>query len=206
MGYPGVVAAQHRGVGPLSLARQASCDTGRIVLHVSPRGDSNSQRGLRTAAPDPPGGERRERTCRPGPHRGATPGTTHAVSSTARESNPALSLGRRGPSRSDSGTNDGAASGNCPHASDLASRRASHNTLAADWSSAPDLHRHVTRLQLAAYLFRSSGAECRKRRRRESNARDYRRPRFSGPACYHSSTSPSFVVPPRRFERLSLDS
>ena len=81
--------------------------------------------------------------------------------STARESNPARRFGRPGPSRSDSGTNarrNGAASGNCPHTSDLASRRASHNTLAAKWSSAPDLHRHVTRLQLAAYLFRSSGA------------------------------------------------
>ena len=61
-------------------------------------------------------------------------GPTHAVSSTARESNPARRFGRPGPSRSDSGTNaerNGAASGNCPHASDLASRRASHNTLAA---------------------------------------------------------------------------
>ena len=61
-------------------------------------------------------------------------GPTHAVSSTARESNPARRFGRPGPSRSDSGTHR------------------------AKWSSAPDLHRHVTRLQLAAYLFRSSGA------------------------------------------------
>jgi hypothetical protein len=113
-----------------------------------------------------------------------------------------------------------AASRNCPCASDLASRRASDNTLAANawgagglcpprtiaggfgnplrvpeskWSSAPDLHRHEARLQLAAYLFRSSGANRmneRKRRRRGSNARDCRRPRFSKPACYHSSTSP----------------
>ncbi len=79
----------------------------------------------------------------------------------------------------------------------LAARTAVHE------SSAPDLHRHVTRLQLAAYLFRSSGAnERRKRRRRESNARDCRRPRFSGPACYHSSTSPNvcFSVPTRGLE------
>ena len=90
------------------------------------------------------------------------------LSSTARESNPARRFGRPGPSRSDSGTR-----------------------FQTEWSSAPDLHRHVTRLQLAAYLFRSSGANVeRKRRRRESNARDCRRPRFSKPACYHSSTSP----------------
>ena len=70
-------------------------------------------------------------------------------------------------------------------------------------SSAPDLHRHVTRLQLAAYLFRSSGANERmKRRRRESNARDCRRPRCSKPACYHSSTSPMLMngVPTRGLE------
>ncbi len=67
-------------------------------------------------------------------------GSAHAVSSTVRESNPALLLGRQGPSRSDNGTrrderSKGAASRNCPCASDLASRRASHNTLAANQPS-----------------------------------------------------------------------
>ena len=101
-------------------------------------------------------------------------GPLHAVWSTARESNPARRFGRPGPSRSDSGTQ-------------------------SSRSSAPDLHRHVTRLQLAAYLFRSSGAnEAIGRRRRESNARDCRRPRFSKPACCHSSTSPIAVSVPTR--------
>jgi hypothetical protein len=87
-------------------------------------------------------------------------------------------------------------------------------------SSAPDLHRHVTRLQLAAYLFGPAERVTRgepasfarrapsreglgthrgfpsqsSRRRRESNARDCRRPRFSKPACYHSSTSPMSLM------------
>jgi hypothetical protein len=115
------------------------------------------------ACHSPHPGKEGERTCRSGPHRGASPD-------------------RRTPFRVPPGSRTLLAG--------LEDRVLAART-AVRMSSAPDLHRHVTRLQLAAYLFRSSGANERtKRRRRESNARDCRRPRCSKPACYHSSTSP----------------
>ena len=51
-------------------------------------------------------------------------GSTHAVSSTARESNPARRFGRPGPSRSDSGTNELRA-GLAPACDEVAARRLS---------------------------------------------------------------------------------
>jgi hypothetical protein len=51
-------------------------------------------------------------------------GSTHAVSSTARESNPARRFGRPGPSRSDSGTNELRA-GLAPACDEVATRRLS---------------------------------------------------------------------------------
>src|SRR6185436_14116119 len=55
------------------------------------------------------------------------------MKSRRRDSNSALLLGRQGPQplgQRYTFTSFGVASGNCPHASDLASRRASNNTLA----------------------------------------------------------------------------
>ena len=66
---------------------------------------------------------------------------------------------------------------------------AAANTLRA-LSSAPDLHRHVTRLQLAAYLLRSIGAGSNGGDGANRTRATVSRPRFSKPACYHSSTSP----------------
>ena len=83
---------------------------------------------------------------------------------------------------------NGVASGNCPRASDLASRHASHNTLATT-----ELRAGLAPAsgEVAARRLSSSVQRSRQmRRRRESNARDLGRPRFSKPACYHSSTSP----------------
>ena len=149
------VAALRRGVEPLSTARQAVCDTGRITQDESPPGairtpnpafggrgpiqlaggcrapgrirTCTSARRRRGADPARHGrvapgvgieptasrltagphclsgtlecGVERggERTCRRGPHLGAPPRQRTPCLSTARESNPALLLGRQGP-------------------------------------------------------------------------------------------------------------
>jgi hypothetical protein len=84
-------------------------------------------------------------------------------------------------------TRIGTVSRNCPGASGLATRRASHNTLTAN--GAPG--RTCTGMRRGC----SSSPICfgpreQERRRRESNARDLGRPRLSGPVCCRSSTSP----------------
>ena len=240
MGYPGVVTAQHRGVGPLSLARQASCDTGRIVLHVAPgAGFEPAMRRLtavRVASFATPVDHVKKRADVPA--RASPWGNTGSCESSARVppgSRTLLAgLEDRVLSRSDSGTNYewsgqrelpprlrlgkpaclsqhlgrdsiGTLGGFRPSRDGLASGKARRSPtrfnemeLRAGLAPACD---EVAARRLSISVQRSR----RGRRRRESNARDCRRPRFSGPACYHSSTSPN-LDPPRRFERLSLDS
>ena len=164
---------------------------------------------------------RRERTGRPG----HTVGHHQAGArrwSTARESNPALLLGRQGPSRSDSGTGR----------DKRGSAHRESNPVPLTGSQACS-HRHLARVELRAGLapawdevaarrlsLRSSGAG---RKREESNLRDTWSGRLATGCAKPTCTSlPStsrrravatsrrrdiaMSVPPRRFERLSLDS
>jgi hypothetical protein len=121
-------------------------------------------------------GKSRERTCRPGPHRGAItrpnarrleyrPGV--APGSLAWKARSSL-LGQRYERSEWSGQRE------LPPRLRLGKPVCLSQHLGHVSSSAPDSHRHVTRLQLAAYLFgpAEQTIESERRRRRESNARD----------------------------------
>ena len=144
-------AALRRGVEPLSAARQTACDTGRITQDVGTRGR------IRTC------GEtinRRPRCQLRHPGRSDVPA----------RATPWGNTGRRTPFRVPPGNRTRLS---CLEGKVLAARTAVRMERPAgtaptpptwqagvplttpwpQWSSAPDLHRHVTRLQLAAYLF-----------------------------------------------------
>ena len=152
----------------------------------------NSHLACHSPHPDKDG----ERTCRSGPHRGASPGrrTPFRVPPGSRTRLSCLEgkvLAARTAVRIENQIERPAGTAPTPPTWQagvpLTTPWPRTNCLELRAGLAPACDEVAAR-RLSISVQRSE--RTKQRRRRESNARDCRRPRFSKPACYHSSTSP----------------